>query len=66
MQYFAREKLKLYFGIMYFLKSFITDQMDSTIFDSNGAVILSGIILARCLRRLLIAYGVDDHFGFST
>lgn len=28
-------------------------------------VILSEIILASCLRRLLIAYGVDDHFGFS-
>lgn len=28
-------------------------------------VILLGIILALCLYRLLIAYGVDDQFGFS-
>ena len=37
MQYFAKEKVKLYFSIMYFLKSFISDQKDSTIFDSNRA-----------------------------
>ena len=37
MQYFAKEKLKLYFSIMCFLKSFITDQMDSAIFDCNRA-----------------------------